>query len=307
MDQYLTAEEPLLESASPVTLSDLERVLTQSPALAGRFQPHPEFARARWLRTDGRDVAVTFEPALFDAHPNTLQLLTYGNDLLNSLLKVVPEPASNPEGRVLRCSSAGPLPLCAYYTLDTRGQPQRVEHLADLEMAIVEKAEAPVTLWSEENVATARADFQRELATLWQRQSQVIAARQRAERLAVEEQARQTLLQAALVELAMGQQPELLAAEALPMAFTEEAVTGLRRHRYPFAPLLLKVNTDGLRPSPTDPFYVAIQGQSREALKGQFYALKDKASRLVGLLANHSAQEAPPQPPTEATAQTLLL
>jgi len=307
LDQYLIAEEPLLESASPVILSDLERVLTHSPALAGRFQTHPEFANARLLRTDGRDVAVTFDAALFDAYPNTLQLLTYGNDLLNSLLKVVPEPASNPEGRVLRCSSAEPLPLCAYYTLDARGQPQRIEHLCDLEIAITAKPAAPATMWSDEMVAAARADFQRELATLWQWQAQVIAARQRAERLAVEEQARQTLLQVALIELAMGQQPELLEAERLPMAFTEEAVTGLRRHGYPFAPLLRLVNTDGLRPSPTDPFYVTIQGQSREALKGQFYALKEKASRLVDLLANPSAQEAPPQLPTEANAQTLLL
>jgi hypothetical protein len=88
----------------------------------------------------------------------------------------------------------------------------------------------------------------------------------------------------------MAQQPDLFEQEALPTAFTEEAVTGLKRHGYPFAPLLRLVNIEDTRPSPTDPFYTEIQGQSREALRRQFTALRDKAAHLVGLLANASDQ-----------------
>jgi superfamily II DNA or RNA helicase len=286
LEQYLIADEPLLESASPVTISDLEGVLTQRSSLAGRFQPHPEFKRAYWLETDDGDVAVTFDAALFDAHPNTLRLLTYGSELLAALLKAVPEPASSPEGRVLRCWLEGSLPPCAYYNLDAKGCPKRIEHLVDLEVLY---AGEPDAHWSEETIAAAQAAFRQEVEVLLQRQAQVIAARQRAERLALEEQVRQTLLRAALAELAMGQQPQLFEKEALPVAFTEEAVTGLKRHGYPFAPLLRLVNVEGLRPSPTDPFYITVQGKSREALKGHFNALRVKTVRLVGLLA--SAQE----------------
>ena len=39
-------------------------------------------------------MAVTFDATLFDAHPNTLRLLTYGSELLTALLEAVPEPAS---------------------------------------------------------------------------------------------------------------------------------------------------------------------------------------------------------------------
>jgi len=304
LDQYLIAGEPLLEMAAPVTLSDLERVLTQGSPLADRFQPHPEFERAYWLQTDEGDVAVTFDAALFDAHPNTLRLLTYGSDLLTALLEAVPEPASGSEGRVLRCSAEGLLSFCAYYTLDAKGRPQRIERLADLELVY---AREPDAHWSEETVKTACADFRRELTTLLQRQAQAVAARQRAERLALEEQARQTLLQAALVELAMGQQPGLLEKEALPVAFTEEAVTGLKRHGYPFAPLLRLVSVDDLRPTPTDPFYTAVQGQSRESLRGRFQALRDKAARLVDLLAGAPGQDEPSQDLPEVVVQTLLL
>ena len=86
LEQYLIADEPLLGSVSPVTLSDLERVLTQSSSLVTRFQPHPELKRAYWLQTVEGDAAVTFDAALFDVHPNTLRLLTYGSELLRALL-----------------------------------------------------------------------------------------------------------------------------------------------------------------------------------------------------------------------------
>jgi superfamily II DNA or RNA helicase len=316
LDQYLVAGEPLLESASPVTLSDLERVLTQASSLADRFQPHPEFKRAYWLETDEGDTAVTFDTALFDAHPNTLRLLTYGSELMRTLLEAVAEPASVPllpppqswggkrGGRVLRCSAEGRVPLCAYYALDARGRLQQIERVADLEALY---AGEPDTLWSEETMTAARADFRREIEALLQRQAQVVVARQRAERLALEEQACQTLLQAALVELAMGRQPQLFEEEALPVAFTEEAVTGLKRHGYPFAPLLRLVNGDGLRPSPTDPFYTTVQAKSREALRGRFQALREKAGRLVGLLANTPDQEGAPQDLPDVVVQALLL
>ncbi len=288
LDQYTSAGEPPPASVSPVTLSDLERVLTQASSLAGRFQPHPEFDRAYWLRAAGGHVGVTFDATLFDAHPYTLRLLTYGSDLLGELLDAAPKPPSGQAGRVLRCRVEEPLPLCAYYALDSRGQPQRIERLADLETACArEQSEG----WPEEAVQAAREDFQREVAVRLQQGAQVVAARRRAERLALEEQARQALIRAALVELALGQQPDLFESEALPMAFTEEAVAGLRRHGYPFAPLLRLVNIEGLRPSPTDPFYTEIQGETREALNRRFAALREQAARVVTMLANAPHQE----------------
>ena len=67
----------------PVTLTDLERTLVQSKALGSRFRPHPTISRAHLLDWNGEDQEVTFNPVLFDEHPNTLTLLSFGSDLLD--------------------------------------------------------------------------------------------------------------------------------------------------------------------------------------------------------------------------------
>ncbi len=112
-----------------------------------------------------------------------------------------------------------------------------------------------------------------------------------AQRSAQVARAARLLLDAALVELALGQQPALLDQADYPAAFDEAAVIGLRRHGYPWAPLLrivqgyLQEGGHGgppLRaPRPTDPFYAAIQNEPVERLKRRFETLKQRAERLV--------------------------
>ncbi len=285
LDQYLVIDEPSKQIAAPVTLADLERVLTQTSALTKRFEPHPQFNRAYHLQTDGGEVPVTFDANLFDDHPNTLRLLTYGDTSLDSLLTFGLEayPDNEAGNRLLRCAIETPIPIRAYYRLDANGRPERLTTLLAVEKMYTKEG---VPTWSEKAVAMARADFERAVRARLKQQIQVIASRQRAERLTLEERARQVLLQAALVELAMGQQPELFTKEVFPMAFNEAAITGLKRHKYPFAPLLKLVSIDGLRPTPTNPFYVSVQGQSRETLRRQFTIQRERAAELVSLLVN---------------------
>ncbi len=93
------------------------------------------------------------------------------------------------------------------------------------------------------------------------------------------------LVQAALVELAMAQQTGMFRDEAMPAAFTEDAVDNLKRHGYPFAPLLGLVSAEGLRPTPDDPFYERIADQPEETLRGHLLALRQRAEKLVASLA----------------------
>ena len=283
LDKYLEAGEPPVGIASPVTLADLETLLTGTPSLKERFQPHPRFKRAYLLQTDGGEVAVTFDVALFDEHPNTLRLLSYGEELLETLLHGVDEPDTvDAKTGVLRCTASGPVPLRAYYTLET-GYVRRVKALADLQAIL----DSPPSFehWTDEALSEAQRDFQSAAERANEQYQWVGDARQRNERLALEEKGRRLLLQAALVELAMGQRPELFGSQALPTAFTEQAVIGLRRHRYPFAGLLTLVSPEGLRPSPTDPFYLEVQGQSLEQLRGRFGSIRSQVERLLKQLA----------------------
>jgi hypothetical protein len=289
LDQYIEAGDVPAASKPPVTLGDLERVLTKSPCAKGRFQSHPELEHSYWLEMDGGDRAVTFDAAAFDAHPNTLRLLTYGDALLAEMLQCAPQPGSQTDGRILRCEAGGTPAVCAYYTLDKAGKPRRLLRLADLESAHSGRQAVPA--WTEERIAAARVDFEREYQDVLGKHADILAARRGAERLALQEQGRRTLVQAAIVDLAMAQQMGMFADDAMPASFTEDAIAKLKRHGYPFAPLLRLVPTEGLRPTPDDPFCMRIAGQSDETLKGHLLALRQKAERLVTLLAQAGDEE----------------
>ncbi len=283
----LALDEPLDRVPSetggevPVTLADLERLLTTSPSLAQRFTPHPQIPQAYLLSSGDGLVAVTFAPEVFDSHPNTVRLLTYGEPLLQELLAHVEPPVAskNAEG-LLRCSADQAVSLRCYYR-PTEREPVAVHTIGELEQ-LVEKG-GPLA-WPEEEQTTAEAEFREQVESVTAKDEAVVLERQRAEMLALEERGRQLLLRAALVELALGQRPSMF-DQPLPSAFSEQAVVGLKRHKYPFAPLLTLVGVTGLMPSPADPFYVSIQNESDEALRRRFDQLKGRAAELVKQLA----------------------
>ena len=93
---------------APVTLTDLERTLVQSKALGSRFRPHPKIAGAHLLDWNGEEHQVTFNPILFDEHPNTLTLVSFGADLLDELLDSVEVPVTSGAGGFLRDAMSRP-------------------------------------------------------------------------------------------------------------------------------------------------------------------------------------------------------
>ncbi len=154
-----------------------------------------------------------------------------------------------------------------------------MDRLADLRAVL--SAASPHGQWSDAAIETAQQDLQAAAEAEWKA---IESARWRlaeAQRSAQVARAARLLLDAALVELALGQQPGLLDQADYPAAFDEAAVIGLRRRGYPWAPLL-RIAQDHLRaPHPTDPYFVAIQNEPVERLKRRFETLKQRAERLV--------------------------
>jgi hypothetical protein len=152
---------------------------------------------------------------------------------------------------------------------------------ASHDLRAVLSAASPHGQWSDAAIQTAQQDLQAAADAEWKA---IESARWRlaeAQRSAQVARAARLLLDAALVELALGQQPGLLDQADYPAAFNEAAVIGLRRHGYPWAPLL-RIAQDNLRaPHPTDPYSVAIQNEPVERLKRRFETLKQRAERLV--------------------------
>ena len=270
-DDYLEKDPGGASGEAPVKLADLERVLTETAPLRERFRPHPSIENAWLLARGDEQVAVTFDPAVFDAHPDTLRLISYGERLLDELFAQVAPPArADDDVGILRCAVEEPVALRAHYRPDG-DEARPIACLDELEQAL---SIEPV--WSPAAREAAEMDFERRLSTIQQREATIIRVRREAKRRALEEQARQLLLRAALIEIARGQAPNL---------FNEDTVIALKHHGYPFAPLLRLVDVSGLTPAVTDPYYQMIWTASRESLTSRFEQLKKEADSIVRPLA----------------------
>ncbi len=279
IDQWAIEEIALESPRSPVYLPDLEAILTQANALRERFQPHTEIERAYLLRMDGEQVAVTFDTDTFDANPVTLRLLSYGSEVLDSLMQEVKPPVEGESRGLLRLASGGPIPLCRYCIREGENW-RAIESLGDLENALDGGALGAV--WSEEAVSGAKAAFEEEHRELKERQAQIVAQRRRSTMRMLEERLRRKLVDATLVELARAQMPELFdRTEDFPLTPSSEAIKALSRHGYPYSAALSLVETEGLRPSLEDPYFQRIQSKSKAELDSEFAHLKGAINSLV--------------------------
>jgi ERCC4-related helicase len=266
---------------TPLSLAELSATLTTSPTLKSHFRPHERIDKAFWLHHDGEEIAITFDPKAFDTYPDTLRLMTYGSPLLASLLDEVPtlEKGERLHGEILRLETKKPLPRIAYYVLDEQHRPQNLARLDVLRRALGSD-EAPAS-WTQDTLDAAQEVFESQVQDEWQA---IVDAEDRlveAQTEALKARAARLLLDAALVELALGRQPSLLSDETYPVAFNRQAVTGLRRHGYPWTALLGFAQEHIRLPSQQDPFYHTIRNDSQKRLHGRLGALKQRADRLV--------------------------
>jgi len=280
LDQYALDElEAAPEKKEPVTLADLEKTLVSSQALDQFFKPHPDIDGAYVLSFNGSENVITFRRDVFDQHPGSVRLMTYGEGLFATLLASVEEPEAATEGSVVRVAvEADGVQLCGYSA--PRGG--SVEPIADLEglRATLDKGETV----NPPDTGLARTMVERAAQALACKIHETERRRRDAAYRALHETARQVLVRAAYLELALAQQPEL-GEEIVAPAFSIEAIRRLGRHRYPFSGLLRLVPLQGLQLSPVAQEYLELAGASAEVLRGKFEAEKQRAGELLARLA----------------------
>jgi len=267
---------------APVTLPELAAIVRESPALWMHFHPHETLEGAYWLDLDGRKIPVTFDRQRFDEHPNTLQLLTYGNPLWERLLEMAPPIEPGVEtGAVLRVAVETPLQRVAYYARDAKGALQPLHNVQALRQALAVNVVPPP--WPEACLAEAYTVTQTAAEVEWKQIQAGKKQLREARHAALLAQAGRLLLDATLIELALGQQLSLLDVGSYPLSFDGQAVANLKRHGYPWAGLVrLLQQEDALsKPQPTDPFFMSIQGNTAEQLKRQFEPLTQQAKQLL--------------------------
>ncbi len=270
LDEYTDAEAQAEDIAPPpVTLQQLEGAVIDSMTLGPKFAPHAGIAGAHSLTWNGAVETVTFSPEVFDVHPNTVKLLSYGEALLDDLLSSVgdPERADRPEGvAFITAESPARVSVCVQQATTTVDE---VRDLGAFEEAVV----APSAEWSPEQVRAAEALASKRVQQVGRQYQEIDAHRARAERLALVEAARSILVRSALIEVAKSRAPELF-EERLHYGFGVEAISALHRHGIPYKGLLKIVAADVPEARATDAYFIEVQEMSRIQLDRRFDALR---------------------------------
>ena len=260
------------ESASPVTLGDIERLFLNSELARHRFQPHGTIDGAYWLRPGSKARAVTFRPSVFDRHPSSVELLTYGNPTFDDLLLEVAEPpgsesadASPAEaGAALVLHDSGPPPV-AVCVAKENGDLSVVANIAAYETAAVQRDAA----WSDSDRKRASAVL-RQARTRVEEETAAVSRRMRRAKLrGLREEARRILLQSAHI------------FEVREGLFADSGLDRLRRQGVPF-PALIKVAGGGMPPmSPSDPYRQSLEGKADAVLTRNLNRLKEEGMEVL--------------------------
>jgi hypothetical protein len=275
LDNALQERELEQDTTSPVTLRDLEQILTTAQATNHLFRQHDSIDEAYFLNWDDSELLVTFNKDRFDEYPNSLTFLSYGSPLLEGLLALVPEPDSYPNG-LIRFGIEDPIPLRGWYSPDN-GTFIELSDLASLHKALSTTTESP----SGADKELAGSLFESSVTATQQRLAERLAARTERRKKTLRAKSERLLLKAAMVEIALGQQSDLFSDKVYPTSFNETAVAGLRRHGKVWKWMLKIGYEPGLRPKKDDPYFSKVDNQPLETLRGLFGSLTREARIIV--------------------------
>lgn len=282
LDNYSQKEEYHPSQPTPVGLSQLEDILTKAKATSSLFQKHATIDKAYILDFYGDGIPITFSPECFDEHPDTIQFLSYGNSILDDLLAMNSSPDLEQASQLVRFETKTDLDLCGWYINKNGDKPKAIQTIDEL----IAQVDLPTNVEASDNevIHEAEIQFQNAVNEVFKHQKDVIKRRQYGGFLAEKAKVQRLVVKAALVELALGQQSELLEKETYPSAFNEQAIRGLQRHGYPWGALLKLAYDQGLSPHEDDPFFQQIKATSRDSLKGRLFQLTEEAKKSVSIL-----------------------
>ncbi len=258
---------------SPVALADIERAFFTSDLTRHRFTPHPSIPDAFWLSGGPEARAVTFRRSVFDRHPDTVELMSYGNPTFDALLKEVADPrsadpkgSSDPAGAAMLLRDHEYPPVAVSVMKDARTV-QEVDTAAEYDEAIRREAQ-----WSSEDREKARMILGSARARADEDAAHAATERRAAQLRALREEARQVLVRSAhIVEVQEG-------------FFTSPAASGIDVLCERGVPYLgLRSILDGAVPvlDPADPYRLDLAGKAPATLTRRLTDLKRQGLEVL--------------------------
>ncbi len=184
-------------TSGPATLEQMEKALTESPLCSGMFDRHPSIEGAYLLRIGPDSHPVTFKPAVFDEHPYSTRFMTWGEPLLDELLENLAEKGREAPKAGIAFFSSPATGHGAFFGCQG-ASPSEILDLETIRAAAVEKD----TDWTADQVETASRVFSACEQQLFEKARAAEAAIRSGEELALKEEARLILLEAASLEYA---------------------------------------------------------------------------------------------------------
>lgn len=266
---------------SPLTLPQLEHLMIDTVLLSGVFKPHPVIEGAYTVMWKGTEYTATFRPDVFDKHPDTVRLLTYGEAVFEEILDAIPPPGIDLKGvGIAKRSAKAPYDLVSFYAIRENGAVETIASLGSMKNLLTKTSRSETTAEKMSEIDTEFAEIVRKKSSQVSFQEEM---RKRTRRLSLEEEGRNLLVRATYLRLAMTQQTPLF-EEAFPLDFSDAAVKRLAKLGYPFAGLLRLIDVDGVYLSPTEPAFLEMQKQNPATLNRKTGALAEQARTLLSAL-----------------------
>lgn len=284
LDEWAVVAAPPEGPQPPVDLADLERAL-RSSSLGDRFAPHPEIPGALVLSWAGQTHYVTFDPAVADAHPGRVRLLTYGDPLLAEILAAVNDPVEAAEGPGVIRASAGA--VIRWFVPAAGEGIQPITNLRQLE----EYLEGPPVAVERSHAEQARRSVEAEAGERLSRVAEVDRVREGNVLGTLRERARDLIAQAAAC---------VAAAERLD---ARTALARLAGRGYPWAGLIRLVGY----PEPSDVEETSLTCVP-EDVPARLVELTARAKQVLSRLASSDRPGAPlSQSQQEVTGSAVVL
>lgn len=285
IDEYLIEDVSEVSGQSPVTLKDLETTFTQSPILKSLWSPHPKYPNAWDLYLGDTPVSVTFDRELFDEHPETVRLVTYGSEILDKMVSKVDkiDLYSDLNAPLIRCSSSGAFALVCYYRV-TADSFTPISSLEALKGTVAPLDFSP----KPEVIASVRLDFTNQLKEIQSKEIEKSKTALESKRLALEETGRILLAKAAYIHLARTH--ELLGASDQQLNLSLFGDPGnmidiLRAGKFPYSALLTFPTLNQIRLDPEDRFFQLIKNKQERELRVIDENIRSQARTVVKELA----------------------
>jgi len=265
--------------AAPITLPEIERCFMESDYFEHQITPNPEIETTYLVTTIQGQVAITFDPQTFDRYPNSLRLLSYGDQLLDDLLSRVPAPEKDERQGIVCFSSVDSVPLKAYYGLNQQNQPVRLQTLQDL-LNIMEDGFENMA-WSETAFQWAKQDFEQYLVSIREEYESITNLRFQSTHSALVEKAVQIVYRATLLELIQSGHFSSVEDAWRAVTTNEQTAQSLLRHGYPFTALLRLTAARIGRSNIPNPIPETLANANPEQLRSMFLNLKQEGLALL--------------------------